>query len=111
MTNPRKGSYGYLLRAHTGLDLSEFQDITLHVSASATGIGFQLNLSASTLFIGQSTIYSSTEGLTFVSGEWVYGRNLTAQAFSTADTWKMWVAASATSKNFISPIATFEVEE
>lgn len=111
MSNPRKNSYGYTLRALCGLDMADFQDITLHVSASASGIGFTLNLSASTLFIGQSTVYSSTEGLTFTSGQWVYGQTLTAQSFSTADTWNMRVEASATGKYFISDTASFTVDE
>ena len=109
MSNPRKGSYGYTIRVETGVDLSQFRDITLHVSASSSG-GFTLNLSASTLFVGQSTVYSSTEGVTFVSGQWVYGQNLTAQAFATADDYDMWVVASATGKNFISPVVTFLVD-
>src|SRR5690349_23962085 len=51
-----------------------------------------------TLFrsIGQSTIYSSSEGLTFTSAQWVYGQNMTAQAFTTADDYNVWVEASAT---------------
>ena len=107
MTNPRKNSYGYTIRIETGVAMSDFQgqtgrDITLLCSASSNG-GFNLNLSASTLFIGNSTIYSSSEGLTFTSGQWVYGQNLTAQAFGTADDYNVWIVASATGKNFISP--------
>ena len=114
MSNPRKNSFGYTIRIHTGIDMSEFQgqagrDITLCMSASSTG-GFNLNLSASTLFIGNSTIYSSTEGLTFVSGQWVYGQNLTAQSFTTADDYNAWIVASATAKHFISPIAVITVD-
>lgn len=113
MANPRLGSYGYTLRVDTGIDLNAFVsgggDITLRVSASSTG-GFNLNYSASTLFIGQSTIYSSTEGVTFNSGQWVYGQNLTANAFATADDYSMWVAASATARNFISEVAIFTVD-
>lgn len=115
MSNPRKNSYGYTIRVNCGIDLSEFtgatgRDITLHCSASAAD-GFVLNLSASTLFIGASTVYSSTEGLTFVSGQWVYGQNLTADAFATADEYSLWVVASATAKHFISPIAIVSVDE
>lgn len=114
MTNPRKNSYGYTIRIETGVDMSEFQgatgrDITLFCSASSNG-GFSLNLSASTLFIGASTIYSSSEGLTFNSGQWVYGQNLTAQAFGTADNYNLWIVASATGKNFISPVQTITVD-
>jgi hypothetical protein len=116
VSNPRKNSYGYTIRINTGIDMAEFQgaagrDISLHVSSSAAGGGgFVLNLSASTLFIGNSTVYSSTEGLTFTSGQWVYGQNLTAQAFATADDYNAWIIASATGKNFISPIAVITVD-
>jgi len=113
-SNPRKDSYGYTIRVHTGIDMNEFRgqagrDITLLCSASSNG-GFNLNLSASTLFVGQSTIYSSTEGLTFPSAEWVYGQNLTAQPFTTADDFYAWIVASATGKNFISPKALITVD-
>lgn len=117
MANPRKNSYGYTLRINVGIDMSQFQgaagrDITLLCSSSAAaGGGFRLNLSASTLFIGQSTVYSSTEGLTFTSGQWVYGQNLTAQSFATADDYSAYVIASATGQNFISPIAVITVDE
>lgn len=114
MSNPRKNSYGYTIRILTGIDMNEFRgqpgrDITLFCSASSDG-GFSLNLSASTLFVGQSTIYSSTEGLTFPSAEWVYGQNLTAQPFTTADNYNVWVVASATAKHFISPQALITVD-
>lgn len=114
MTNARKNSYGYTIRVETGIDLSEFQgqagrDITVFCSASSNG-GFALNLSASTLFIGASTVYSSSEGLTFVSGQWAYGQNLTAQAFTTADDYDIWLVASATGKNFISPVRVITVD-
>jgi hypothetical protein len=115
MSNPRQNSYGYLIRVATGLDMSEFvgatgRTIQVKVSASSNG-GFVLDFSASTLFIGASTIYSSSEGLTFVSGEWVYGQNMTAQAFTTADDYDVWVEASATGKYFISPKATITVDD
>ena len=114
MSNPRKDSYGYLIRIHTGIDLSQFQgqagrDISILCSASSNG-GFRLNLSASTLFIGASTVYSSSEGLTFASGQWVYGDTLTAQSFATADDYDIWVVASATGKHFISPVQTITVD-
>lgn len=117
MSNPRRNSYGYTIRIHTGVDMTEFQgatgrDITLHCSSSAAGGGgFNLNLSASTLFIGHSTVYSSSEGLVFNSAQWVYGQNLTADAFATADNYSMWVVASATAKHFISPKVTITVDE
>jgi len=85
------------------------RDITLFCSASSNG-GFSLNKSAATLAVGASTIYSSSEGLTFVSGQWVYGQNLTAQAFGTADDYSIWVVASATGKHFISPTAIITVD-
>lgn len=114
MSNPRKNSYGYTIRILTGIDMNEFRgatgrDITLFCSASSNG-GFSLNLSASTLFVGQSTVYSSSEGLTFPSAEWIYGQNLTAQPFATADDWYAWVVASATAKHFISPRALITVD-
>ena len=110
MTNPKKNSYGYTIRVDCGIDMSQFADITAVVSASSNG-GFELNLSASTLFVGASTIYSSTEGLTLNSGEWVYGQNLTAQAFGTADNYNLIVHASATGKYFISPTVVITVDE
>jgi len=114
VTNPRKNSYGYTIRVDAGIALSDFQgqtgrDITLFCSASSNG-GFALNLSASTLFIGASTIYSSSEGLTFNSGQWAYGQNLTAQAFGTADDYSIWLVASATGKHYISPTAVITVD-
>lgn len=114
MSNPRKNSYGYTIRINCGIDMAEFQggsgrDITLYCSASSNG-GFALNLSASTLFIGASTVYSSSEGLTFVSGQWVYGQNLTANAFGTADDYSLWVEASATAKYFRSPKVAITVD-
>jgi len=109
MTNPRKNSYGYTIRIETGLDMSQFTDIRLFCSASSNG-GFNLYRSASTLFVGNSTIYSSAEGITFTSGQWVYGQNLTADAFSTADKYSIWIEALATAKHFISPKVTIEVD-
>jgi hypothetical protein len=114
LANPRRGSFGYTIRIYTGLTMSDFQgqagrDIALYASASSNG-GFRLNLSASTLFIGNSTVYSSTEGLTFNSGQWVYGQNLTADAFGTADEYDLWVVASATAKHFISPKVRITVD-
>lgn len=110
MSNPRKNSFGHTYRIDLGIDMSEFTDIRLFVSASSNG-GFNKYLSASTLFVGQSTIHSSTEGLTFNSGEWVYAQTLTADAFGTADDYALWVEALATGKHFISPEVTFTVDE
>ena len=109
MTNPRKNSYGYTIRVQTDLDMSTFRDITIFCSASSTG-GFALNLSASTAFVGNSTVHARDEGMTLVSGQWVWGQNLTAQPFTTADDWNIWVVASATGQHFISPIQTFTVD-
>ncbi len=109
MPNPRKNSYGYVLRIQTDLPMSSFRDITLYCSASSNG-GFALNLSASTLFVGNSTVHARDAGLTLSSGEWVWGQNLTAQPFSTADTWNAYVVASGTGKYFISPTVTFVVD-
>lgn len=108
-SNPRKNSYGYTLRIGTGIDMSQFTDIRLYCSASSNG-GFALYLSASTLFVGHSTVYSSAEGLTFNSAEWVYGQNLTAEAFTTADNYNIWVEALGTAKHFISPTVTITVD-
>ncbi len=115
MSNPRKNSYGYLIRISTGIDMTDFvgatgRNILVKVSASSNG-GFTLDFNASTLFIGASTIYSSSEGLTFQSAEWVYGQNMTAQAFTTADDYNAWVEASATGKYFISPTALITVDD
>lgn len=85
------------------------RDISILCSASSNG-GFRLNLSASTVFIGHSTVYSSAEGLTFASAQWVYGQTLTADAFATADVYNLWVVASATGKHFISPVQTITVD-
>lgn len=114
MSNPRKNSYGYLIRISTGIDMTDFtgatgRNIQIKCSASSNG-GFTLDFNASTCFIGASTIYSSTEGLTFTSSQWVYGQNLTAQAFSTADDYNIWVEASATGQYFISPTALITVD-
>lgn len=109
MPNPRKNSYGYTIRIQTDIALSSFRDITIVCSASSNG-GFSLNLSASTAFIGASTVQAQDEGMALVSGQWVWGQNLTAQPFSTADDYNVWIVASATGKNFISPIATFTVD-
>ena len=112
--NPRKNSYGFTVRIDCGTDLSGFtgqtgRDISIYCSASSNG-GFRLNVSASTAFVGNSTIYSSAEGLTFQSAQWVYGQMLTADAFATADTYNLWVVASATGKHFISPVQTITVD-
>ena len=114
MSNPRKNSYGFTIRVQTGIAMSDFQgqagrDISIFCSASSNG-GFRLNLSASTCFIGNSTIYSSSEGLAFASGQWVFGQMLTADAFATADDYTIWVVASATGKHFISPTQVITVD-
>ena len=114
MTNPRRLSFGYTVRIDCGTDMSVFagqtgRDISIYCSASSNG-GFRLNLSASTAFVGASTVYSSAEGLTFASGQWVYGNMLTADAFATADVYNLWVVASATGKHFISPVQTITVD-
>lgn len=110
MANPRKNSYGYTIRIQTDIALSGFRDITILCSASSNG-GFALNLSASTAFVGNSTVYAQDAGMNLLSGQWVWGQNLTAQSFTTADNWNVWIVASATGKNFISPKATFTVDE
>lgn len=108
-TNPRKNSYGYTIRVETGVAMSQFSDIRLFCSASSNG-GFNKYLSASTLFVGASTVYSSTEGLTFTSGQWVYAQTITADAFTTADDYELWVEALATGKLFISPVSIITVD-
>ena len=110
MSNPRRNSYGHTIRIETGVDMAQFSDIRMFVSASSNG-GFNKYLSASTLFVGQSTVYSSTEGLTFLSGQWVYAQSLTADAFGTADNYAVWIEALATGKHFISPEVVITVDE
>jgi len=109
VSNPRKGSYGYTIRILTGIDMNDFENIALRASASSNG-GFNLYRSASTLFVGNSTVYSSTEGLTFPSARWVYGQNLTANAFNTADDYSMWIVADSTGEHFISPVVVITVD-
>lgn len=110
MSNHRVGAYGVTFRVDTGLDLSDFSDVTLRVSASGGGDSWTKNLSASTLFIGNSTVYSSSEGLTFTSGQWCYGANATAEAFLSAQNYVLQVECSATSKYYISPARTFTID-
>ena len=109
MGNPRKDSYGFTIRIQCDLDLTTFNDISIYCSASSNG-GFRLNKSASTAFVGASTVYAQDEGMNLLSGQWVWGQNLTAQSFTTADNWNVWVVASATGKHFISPVQTFTVD-
>lgn len=109
MSNPRKNSYGYTIRIQTDVDLADFIDVTLYCSASSNG-GFSLNLSASTLFIGNSTVYAQDEGFNLLSGQWAWGQNLTAQPFTTADVWHAWLECSATGQRLISPKVRFTVD-
>lgn len=110
MSNPRKDTYGYTVRIDCGTDMSVFSNITAYGSASAAVSSMSFTLTGSTLFVGNSTVYSSTEGLTFNSGEWVYFQPLTADAFRTADTYTFHVHASATGVFFKSPDVTISVD-
>jgi len=110
VTNPRKNSYGYTIRIDTGIDLSQFSNIFAYGSASSNVSAMSFNLNASTLFIGNSTIYSSTEGITMNSGEWVYFQTLTTEAFVTADDYFFHIEASATGQRFISPDVVITVD-
>lgn len=109
MSNPRKGSYGYVLRLQTDIDLNTFNRVWIYCSASSNG-GFTLDTVNSTAFVGQSTVYAQDEGLRLLSGQWIWGQNLTTQAFNTADDWSAWVEASATGKYFRSPTVTITVD-
>jgi len=110
MANVRKGSYGYTIRIDCGQDMSGFTNIWAYGSASSNVSSMSFNLNASTLYIGKSTVYSSTEGVTFNSGEWVYFQPLTAQAFVTADDYFFHIEASATGQRFISPNVVITVD-
>lgn len=109
MSNPRKNSYGYTIRLQTDIDLNEFNRVWIYCSASSNG-GFSLDTQNSTAFVGQSTVYARDEGLRLLSGQWVWGQNLTAQPFGTADDYNAWVVASATGKHFISPTVIITVD-
>ena len=109
MANPRKGSYGQVLRFQTDLDLSQYTNIWIYGSASS-GQSLSFNLAASTLFIGNSTVYSSSEGLTLQSGQWCYAQPLTADAFATADDYFFHVEASATGERQIGPNVCITVD-
>lgn len=108
--NPRKGTYGYLIRIDAGIDLSSFSNIWIYGSASSNVSSMSFNLNASTLFIGNSTVYSSTEGVTMNSGEWCYCRPATTEAFVTADDYFFHIEASATGQFFKSPNVTITVD-
>lgn len=110
MSNPRKNSYGYTIRIQTDIDLNTFARVYIYASASSNG-GFLLDSSASTAFVGNSTVYAQEEGLRLLSGQWVWGQNLTSQPFTTADDWTLWVEASGSGKYFRSPTVTITVDE
>ena len=113
--NHRKGSYGQTIRVNIGLDMSQFtgqtgRNITAVLSAASGTYSQEFNFDSSTLFIGNSTVFSSTEGIGFASGQWVYYQPATAQALVTADTHYTHIRASATGQFFITPTASFEVD-
>ncbi len=108
--NPRVGTYGYTIRIDCATDMSQFANITAYGSASAGVSSMEFSLSASTLFVGNSTVYSSAEGLTFNSGEWVYFQNQTAEPFATSDEYRFHIQASATGIFFKSPDVVISVE-
>jgi len=98
--NPRKGSYGYLVRVNCGVNLNNFTTITVAGSASSNVSAMSFDTGGGTAFVGNSTVYSSVDGRTFNSGEWVWFRNGTNDAFVTADTYTFTVHASATGQYF-----------
>ena len=102
MGNPRKGSYGYTIRVGLGVDMTGFSDIAIAASASGGGDSWTLYASTSQVFVGSGTIYSSALGVSFASGEWVYGITATAEPFATADNYVIEVIADATGQHFIS---------
>lgn len=109
--NPRKGSFGYTIRVGTGIDMSTFQNIAIKVSASCGANTWTVYGSTNQVFVGNSTLYSSALGVTFGSGQWVYGITATAEAFATADDYTVEVIADATARHFISRQCVLTVDE
>ena len=115
MANQRKGSYGATVRIDIGIDATQFtgqtgRNITAVLSAASGVYSVEFDFAGSTVFIGNSTVYSSTEGLTFSSAQWVWFQPATADAFTTATTHYGHIKASATSQYFISPTFSFEID-
>lgn len=109
--NPRKGSFGYTIRVGTGVDMNQFPNIAIKVSASSGSNTWTVYASTSQVFVGQSILYSSALGETFASAMWVYGITGTAEAFATADTYNIEVIADATARHFISRQGALAVDE
>lgn len=106
----RRGTYGQTIRIDCGIDLSQFVDITVAGSASAAVSALSFNLSASTLFIGNSTVYSSTLGTDLASGEWLYFQPGTADSWVTADAYTLVVHCSGSGTYWKSPDITISVD-
>jgi hypothetical protein len=110
-SNPRKGSFGYTIRVGTGINMTQFPNIAIKVSASCGNNTWTVYASTGQVSVGHSTLYSSALGITFQSAQWVYGNTATAEAFATADTYTVEVIADATAKHFISRQGTITVDE
>lgn len=110
MSNPRKSTYGYTFRIGTGIDMNDFNDISIKFSASCGNDTFTIYASTSQVFVGASVIYSSVLGQAFQSAEWVYGLTTNSEPFATADNYMIEVIASATTKLFLSRQAVLSVE-
>jgi len=115
MANHRVGSYGQTVRVNIGVDLSQFngqsgRDLTAVISTGGGAYSQEWNFSASTLFVGNSTVYSSAVGVTFTSGQWAWFQPATADAFTSASTHHCHIRASATGQYFITPNVTFEID-
>lgn len=108
--NPRKGSFGYTIRVGLGIDANAFPDIAIKASAEGGSNTWTVYASTGQVFVGQSVLYSSALGVTFGSGQWVYGVTGTAEAFATADVYNIEVIADATSKHFISRQGALSVD-
>tara|TARA_Y100000296_G_scaffold54941_1_gene63095 strand:+ start:234 stop:539 length:306 start_codon:yes stop_codon:yes gene_type:complete len=89
--------------------------ITAVLSASGGAYSHEFSFGASTLFLGGSTIYSSSEGLSFASDgssdqQWIWFAPATAEAYTEEGTHYGHIRASATGQFFISPTFDFEID-
>ena len=115
MVNNRVGTYGQTIRVDIGVSASQFtglagRDITAVLSAGSGNYSHEFSFDASTLFIGNSTINSSTEGVTFASGQWVWFQPSTAEAYLSAVTHTGFVNCSASGIYFKTPSFSFEID-
>ena|SRR5690242_19149754 len=109
--NPRKGSFGYTIRVGTGMDMTQFTNIAIKVSAESGSNTWTVYSSTAQVFVGASVLYSSALGETFASSQSVYGVTGTAEAFATADVYNIEVIADATARHFISRQGSLTVDE